>query len=264
MGTRLRDIIAAKRRELETEGVGPAVATALQASPAGFFKNAVCRDDRLGIIAEIKKASPSAGVIRDDADPVAIAAGYQRAGAAAVSVVTEKVFFKGSPGMLSEVRRSVSIPVLRKDFIIDECQIHESRHIGADAVLLIARILSREKLAGFLKLCARLELAALTEVHSAEDMEKALLCGADMIGINNRDLDSFDVSLEKTELLAPMAPAGCCLVSESGVRTPGDLRRIRACGVSAALVGTAFMSAVDPAEAAATLVRAGMALGRGG
>jgi len=264
MGTRLRDIISAKRRELETEGVRPAVASDVQSRPAGYFKNSVCRDDRLGIIAEIKKASPSAGVIRGDADPAAIAAGYQRAGAAAVSVVTEKVFFKGSPGMLSEVRRAVSIPVLRKDFIIDESQIHESRDMGADAVLLIARILSRQKLAGFLKLCARLDLAALTEVHSAEDMEKALWCGADMIGINNRDLDSFDVSLEKTELLAPMAPAACCIVSESGVRTPGDLRRLRACGVSAALVGTALMTAVDPAEAASVLVRAGIALRRGG
>lgn len=264
MRPRLRDILIGKRRELDAEDKIPKRGFPRDHYPTRDFRKAICRPDRVGIIAEIKRASPSAGVIRRAVDPARIAAAYGKAGAAAVSVVTERKYFHGDPETLAEVRRAVSVPVLRKDFIIDESQIRESRILGADAVLLIARVLSKRRLSRFLDLCARLGLAALTEVHSKEDMKKAVACGADIIGINNRDLDSFGVSLETTIELAPLAPAGCCVVSESGIRTPEDLYRLASFGISAALVGTAFMSAPDPGEAAERLVRAGAGIRLGG
>lgn len=264
MRPRLSDILAAKYRELVSE-VGLPKDSFRGPFPAlRDFRGAVCRPDRIGIIAEIKRASPSAGVIRGNADPARIAASYERAGAAAVSVVTEREFFKGDPETLSIVRTAVSIPVLRKDFILEESQIYESRMLGADAVLLIAGILSKRRLSQFLELCDRLGMAALTEVHSEADMEKAMECGAGIVGINNRDLDSFEVSLETTRTLAPLAPPGCCLVSESGIRTPEDLDFLQPCGIKAALVGTALMSAEDPGDAALRLVRAGETTGREG
>jgi indole-3-glycerol phosphate synthase len=259
----LYDILAAKKRELNVNHRPPCTGC-LNSFEARGFKEAVNRPGRLGIIAEIKICSPSAGVIRSNVDPVQIAVSYERAGVSVVSVVTEKEFFKGSAEFLSSVRGAVSIPILRKDFIIDESQIYESLELGADAVLLIAGILSRGRLERFLDLCRRLRIAALTEVHSEEEMEKAAFCGADIIGINNRNLATFEVSLETTVRLASRAPAGCCLISESGIRTTEDLRLVADAGVSAALVGTALMGSVDPGEAAGRLVQAGLTTRGGG
>jgi indole-3-glycerol phosphate synthase len=264
MQPRLRDILSLKRRELSCRSHGFDRDYPKNPPKPRDFKNAVCRPGRVGIIAEFKRGSPSAGPIRETADPVQFALSYERAGAAAVSVVTERNFFNGDLQTLSLVCRAVSIPVLRKDFIIDESQIHESRMLGADAVLLIARILSKRRLSRFIDLCRHLGMAVLTEVHSVEDLKKALACNADIVGINNRDLETFDVSLETTSRLAPLIPPDCCIVSESGFNSPGDIYRLKTCGISAALVGTAFMSADYPGEAVGELVRAGVSVNEGG
>ncbi len=258
----LRDILAAKQRELQKSREFLHTGR-LSGFETRDFRQAVHKPRRVGVIAEIKKASPSAGDIRRNADPVQIALSYQRAGACAVSVVTDKEFFKGSLESLSAVRDAVTIPVLRKDFIIDESQIYESLELGADAVLLISSIVSSHRLKGFLTLCRRLNIAAVTEVHSEEDMEKAALCGSDIIGINNRNLSTFEVSLETTLRLAARAPAGCCLISESGIRTTGDMKFVRDAGVCAVLVGTALMDSPNPGEAAEMLVKAGAVRGKG-
>lgn len=206
------------------------------------FRAALQRSDgRLAIIAEIKKASPSAGVIATEFNPVQIANNYERAGADAISILTDEKFFQGALPDLTNVRRTVSLPLLRKDFILDGIQIVESAAFGADAILLIVGALEQEQLVDFLHAARRYRLDALAEVHNAEELVRALDAGAEIIGINNRDLATFDVDLAVTEKLSAQVPDGVLLVSESGIKSTDDVARVKACDVDAILVGEALM-----------------------
>ena len=208
------------------------------------FRAAIERDaGDLALIAEIKKASPSAGVIVDLFDPVAIGKNYERVGAAAISVLTDTQFFQGRLEYLEQVREVVSVPLLRKDFVIDELQIIEAAAAGADAILLIVAALDQARLEHLLEVAATYQLDALVEVHSLSELDRALQTDAEIIGINNRNLATFEVDLSVTETLSEQVPSGIVLVSESGIKTAADLSRIRACGVNAVLIGEALMRA---------------------
>lgn len=196
------------------------------------------------VIAEVKKASPSKGVIRADFDPVAIARAYEQAGASAISVLTDEQFFQGSLDYLRAVKGAVSLPVIRKDFIIDESQIFEARTAGADAVLLIVAALERDELVRLMECARGLGMDCLVEVHDEAEMETALGVGAGLIGINNRNLNTFEVSLDTTARLLPMA-AGRRLVSESGIFTREDMTLLGGMGVDAVLIGEALMRQAD-------------------
>jgi indole-3-glycerol phosphate synthase len=219
-----------------------------QAPTRGFFNALAVRvaDRRAAVIAEIKKASPSQGVIRPDFDPATIARSYEAAGAACLSVLTDADFFQGSDTHLLAAREACALPVLRKDFVVDAWQLYESRVLGADCVLLIAAALEDGALRDLLGLADELGLDALLEVHDGAELERALATEANLIGINNRNLRSFQVSLETTLGLCDRVPAGRLLVTESGIRTPEDVARMRAAGVHAFLVGEGFMRAADP------------------
>lgn len=243
------DEIAAKRRiRLEREMAAVPFAAvekaAEQAPPPRNFKAAL-QKSRLSVVAEVKKASPSKGVIRADFHPVGIAEAYEAAGADALSVLTEEDYFQGSSEYLKEIRRVVSVPVLRKDFVIDPYQICEARALGADAVLLIAALLGRDAMKEYGKLARSLGLSALTEVHGEEELSDALEAGAELIGINNRDLKTFRVDLGVTARLARMVPEGAVLVSESGVRGRADAKALRDAGADAVLVGETLMRSAD-------------------
>ncbi len=200
-------------------------------------------DARLALIAEVKKASPSAGVIVESFAPVEIAQNYERAGAEAISVLTDEKFFQGHLDYLEQVRSAVALPVLRKDFIIDEVQIMEAAIAGADAILLIVAALEQEQLVGLLKKAALYQLEVLTEVHSLPELERALETDAQIIGINNRNLGTLTIDLAVTERLSEEVPNELILVSESGIKNVVDLQRIKACGVDAVLIGEALMRA---------------------
>lgn len=201
------------------------------------------------VIAEVKKASPSKGVLRADFRPAEIAASYQRGGAACLSVLTDVDFFQGHDDDLVEARGACALPVLRKDFTIDEYQIHEARALGADAVLLIVAALDDAQLAGFSNLAMGLDLDVLVEVHDADELERALQTASPLIGINNRNLRSFEVSLQTTLAMQASVPADRRLVTESGILARADVDTMRAAGVDAFLVGEAFMRAEDPGTA---------------
>ncbi len=205
------------------------------------------------VIAEVKKASPSRGVIRSDFDPAAIARSYAAGGAACLSVLTDRRFFQGSPEALQAARAAVPLPVLRKDFIIDPYQVYAARLMGADCVLLILAALEDAQLAELAELAGVLGMDVLVEVHDGTELERALRLGLPMIGINNRDLRTFETCLEHTLELLPRVPPEVLVVTESGIRTPADVSRLRAGGVSAFLVGEAFMRAADPGERLAEL-----------
>jgi indole-3-glycerol phosphate synthase len=226
-------------------------ARAHAASPPRGFLHAL-RRRRPALIAEVKKASPSKGIIREDFDPVALAQAYERGGAACLSVLTDARFFMGSLDNLTRAREAVSLPVLRKDFVIDEYQLHEARSAGADAVLLIVAALP--ELGPFLDAASALGMDALVEVHDEAEMDRALAAGGALIGINNRHLATFETDLAVTERLAPRA-AGAFLVSESGIFTPDDVRRVVAAGAGAVLVGESLMRQKDVEVAARTLMR---------
>ena len=206
------------------------------------------------VIAEIKKASPSKGVLRADFRPAEIAASYARHGAAALSVLTDERFFQGSAAYLGEARAACALPVLRKDFMIDAWQLHESRAMGADAILLIAAVLDDAQLRDFEAIASGLGMSVLVEVHDENELDRALRLGTPLVGINNRDLRTFEVSLETTLTMLPRVPAGRVVVTESGIVSPADIGRMRAAGVSAFLVGEAFMRAPDPGLALASLL----------
>lgn len=200
---------------------------------------------RVRVIAEVKKASPSRGVLAADFDASALAASYAAHGAAAISVLTDEKYFQGRLELLGEIRTRVATPLLRKDFVIDEYQVWESRAAGADAILLIVSILDDRRLGELHAAAKGLGLAALVEVHTAEELDRALAIGARVIGINNRDLRTFETHLETTLALAPSIPPGPIVVSESGFFTAADVRRVVAAGAHAILVGEALVKAGD-------------------
>lgn len=213
--------------------------------PTRGFSRALCRGGRLNVIAEVKKASPSLGVICEDFDPVAIARRYESAGAAALSVLTEETYFQGSAAYLEEIRKNVNLPILRKDFIFDERQVLEARLIGADAVLLIAAMLSPEELSHLLKFAEGLGLEALVETHCEREVEAAAAAGAKIFGVNNRNLKDFTVDLSCAARLAPLLPPDAVFVAESGIRTAADARAMKKAGARAVLVGEALMTSPD-------------------
>ena len=199
----------------------------------------------LALIAEVKRASPSAGLISRDFDPVRTATRYEAAGANAISVLTDEKFFQGHLDHLRAVRDAVDLPILRKDFVVDEVQIYEASAAGADAILLIVAALEQDELVRFLDVAAACQLDALVEVHTLEELDRALETDARIFGINNRNLATFQVDLATTEVLSEEVPAGILLVSESGIRTAEDSRRLRASGADAILVGETLMRTDD-------------------
>jgi indole-3-glycerol phosphate synthase len=259
MHQKLKEIIAQKHKEvakLKKEGLSR---PDINIPPLRNFKKAISLPGRINLISEIKFASPSAGTIRDTGNPTDIAITYEKAGAAAISFLTDKLFFNGDIKNLPIVKKAVSLPILRKDFIIDEIQVREALIYGADAILLIARILTESALRDLIQLAVELGLAPLTEVHDMNDLDLALKCGADIIGINNRDLDTFNVDISTTIRLAEKVPESCILVSESGITSGNDIRNLRSKGINAVLVGSALMSSGDPGEKVRELVEAGRA-----
>lgn len=209
-----------------------------------------------GVIAEIKKASPSAGLLRRDFDPAAIADEYQKAGAAAISVVTEANFFRGGLETLAALRWRTGLPLLRKDFVVDPYQVLEARHAGADAVLLIAALLDEPSLTELRGYVEELGMDALVEVHTEAELERALEAGSTLIGVNSRDLRSFEVSLDVCVRLAARLPREATAVAESGIRAPEDIRRLAGAGYRGFLIGEPLMRAASPGAALAQFVSA--------
>src|ERR1041385_6497528 len=236
----LSEIIAKKRervREAKTRAHPHAFRLALQ-------------NDGINIIAEFKRRSPSKGMIREGANPIEIARAYQAGGAVGMSVLTEEDYFAGSLDDLRQVKSTVDLPVLRKDFIVDEYQVYESAAAGADAILLIVAALDDELLARLRRLAEdELQMDALVEVHTSDEMKRAAACGAKLIGVNNRDLRTFEVSLETSVSLAREAPADALLISESGLKNSADLQRLYHAGYRGFLIGETLMRADDPAAA---------------
>jgi indole-3-glycerol phosphate synthase len=212
--------------------------------PLSFFEGLADGDD-IAIISEVKKASPSKGLIRADFDPVSIAEIYESNGASALSVLTDEKFFQGSVDYLTQISNAVTLPILRKDFTIDPYQIYEARAIGASAILLIVAILTPEELGGYLALSKQLELDVLVEVHTEEELLVALEAGAEIVGINNRNLKTFEVSLETTFSFIDRMPDEILRVSESGIYTRDDVVRLRDAGADAVLVGESLMREAD-------------------
>lgn len=212
------------------------------------FEKALAQKD-ISFICEVKKASPSKGMICENFSYVQTAIDYEKAGASAISVLTEPYFFLGSDRYLSEISQKVSIPLLRKDFIIDEYQIYEAKVIGADAILLICSILSDEQLHYFLEVAESLGLSALVEAHNEDELNRALKAKARIIGINNRDLRTFEVDINHGMRLRHLVPSNILFVSESGIKTPQDVQNLRENNVDAALIGETFMRAKDKTKA---------------
>ncbi len=245
----LDDIIANKKEELaETKRRYPFAdikARAAGAEATRPFGNALSAGTGIRLIAEVKKASPSKGVIRGDFDPEKIARTYEQAGASCISVLTEQKFFQGKLEYLGSIRKSVGLPLLRKDFIIDEYQIHEARAAGADAILLIAACLDKNQMQDYIGIAKQLGLEVLVESHAYKELDKSLLAGAMLVGINNRDLTTFTVNLQTTLDLLKDIPADRTVVSESGIKTREDVVRLRQAGVDAVLVGESLMREQD-------------------
>lgn len=258
----LEQILATKAQEVAAARAARPLAdlagAARAAAPARDFAAALRRPRpgaSLACIAEVKKASPSKGIIRADFDPVQIARRYAAAGAAAISVLTDAPYFQGALAHLEAIRAAVALPLLRKDFVIDPYQIYEARAAGADAILLIAAALpDAGRLREYRLLAADLGMAALVEVHTAAELELAVASGAEIIGINNRDLRTFQTSLDVTLALAPRVPPAALLVSESGIATRADCQRLAAAGAHAVLVGESLMRQPDPGAALGQLL----------
>ena len=252
-------IVAATRRRVAVaiERDAPAVLErrALAVQPHGDrFAQALKSDSTLNIIAECKRRSPSRGVLRTSYDAAEIARAYEHAGAAAISVLTEPGFFDGSLEHLSAVRDVVSLPLLRKDFIVHEYQLLEARAAGADAILLIVSALTDDELAGLLEKARVLGLAALVEVHTVEECDRAIAAGATIVGVNNRNLKTLEVDLDASHAIARRLPANVTGVSESGLKTAADLHAMRSLGYRAFLIGERFMIEADPGVALAALL----------
>jgi indole-3-glycerol phosphate synthase len=231
----------------------PSVAVAArERKPASSFVERITRKGVTNIIAELKSKSPSKGLIREEYNPAHIADGYERAGAAALSILTEEDFFGGSLDHLRSVGNR--LPRLCKDFIFDEYQIYEAASAGANAVLLIAAILDDDLLARLIRLADQMRVATLVEVHTATEMRRAINAKAGIIGVNNRDLITFDVELRTSLELAALAPPGVTLVSESGIKSAKDIRLLRSAGFHAFLIGEHFMRAADPGNALRRLI----------
>lgn len=255
----LATIVAATRRTValreEREPLDALVArAAARHHVPGRFRAALCQADRFNVIAECKRRSPSKGVLRADYDPVAIASGYERSGAAAISVLTEPTFFDGALEHLDAVRAAVRVPVIRKDFIVCEYQLHEARAVGADAALLIVSALAPAALRVLHAQATALGLDVLVEVHSADELQIAIDAGARIIGVNNRNLRTLTVDVNLSETLMPRIPNDVVAVSESGLRTPEELRRLHASGYRAFLIGERFMTQDDPGAGVAALL----------
>jgi indole-3-glycerol phosphate synthase len=252
----LGTIVAATRRIVDVrEQVEPLPALRARVSQLGSaagtgrFYDALSRPDRVNVIAECKRRSPSKGVLRANYDPVAIARGYAEAGAAAISVLTEPTFFDGSLDHLRAVRTAVTVPVLRKDFIVSEYQILEAKAAGADAVLLIVAALDPVELRALAGCAAGLGLDALVEVHDAEELAAAIDAGARIVGVNNRNLRTLEVDVKASEAVIGLMPSDVIAVSESGLRTAADLTRLRQRGYRGFLIGERLMTVPDPGQA---------------
>ncbi len=244
-------IIATKREEVRQLKEQATVQSFLSIidtmAPTRGFEKALRKPRRstMGLIAEVKKASPSKGLIRADFNPVQIALAYEQAGADCLSVLTDEQYFQGSNNYLKQVREAIKLPLLRKDFIIDELQIYEARSIGADAILLIAAILTKEQMRQYLRIAHELQLDVLVEVHSQPELEQVLELDASLIGINNRNLNTFVTDLTTTEQLVSMIPASVIRVSESGITLPEEIDYLSSVGANAVLVGEHFMRQSD-------------------
>ncbi len=245
------DIVAAKKQQLNNEKSFMCL-NELKSRIKTAGKNrlklfdALKKDSGVSIIAEIKKASPSSGLIRNNIDPADYARNYMREGACAISVLTEKNYFQGEDDYLYKVKQSVSIPVLRKDFIIDIWQVYQSAYYGADAILLIASLLNDDELKKYLIVAGILGMECLVEVHNEAEAYRSIEAGAAIIGINNRDLKDFSVNLDTTFRILNVIPHTCAVVSESGISSREDIRRLKEAGVDGALIGGAIMTAEDP------------------
>jgi indole-3-glycerol phosphate synthase len=258
----LSEIIVAKRKRIATarnaiplEQLREQAATLRSVAKPHALLSALNETSRINIIAEFKRRSPSKGVIRADADPASLSRAYERGGAAAISVLTEQDYFDGSLNDLRAVREAVALPILRKDFIVDEYQVWESAAAGADALLLIVAALGDNELSRLREIAENeLEMDALVEVHTSDELKRAVAAGATLIGVNNRDLRTFQVSLETSVNLAREAPEDVVLVSESGLHTADDLLRLAACRFKGFLIGETLMRAADPENALRSLL----------
>ena len=245
----LDDIVEKRREQLEREKenfpLEDMKEMALNSRRVSLDFKAALKADGISIISEVKKASPSRGIISEDFRPTEQAKAYEEAGADAISCLTEEHFFKGADKYLADIRASVNLPILRKDFIFDEYQIYEAKVLGADAVLLIAAILSEEELIKLSRLAASLGLFCLTEVHNEEELQKVVRCKCDIIGINNRDLKTFHVDMNTTKRLAKLVPYDAVLVSESGMKNGNDIKEVKEYGADAVLIGETLMRSGD-------------------
>lgn len=252
IGASVRATVACRRARVPIDVVARA---AERSRPdARRFRDAIAQPGRINIIAECKRRSPARGVLARVYAPAALARGYDRHGAAAVSVLTEPTFFDGDLAHLEAVRSATALPVLRKDFIVDEYQVYEARAAGADAILLIVALLDPVSLGQLARHAAALGLAAMVEVHSSRELAVARDAGADIIGVNSRDLRTLDVDLRVCEALAREAPPGIVLVAESGIRSRDDIDRLAGLGYHAFLIGERLMTATDPGAALSRLL----------
>jgi len=237
--------IAQRKKEVPLVALKSRIATL---APTRDFKKAISSSAKINIIAEIKKSSPSAGLIREYFDPAKLATIYENNGASAISVLIDKKFFSGDPKNLTKVRKASSLPILAKEFIIDEYQIYEARVLGADAILLITRILDREDLRKYLDLASRLDLACLVEIHEEEEWKKIEDLPIDIVGINNRNLTNFKVDLKLSFNLVKKLPSGKIVVSESGIDSRENIDRLREAGVRTFLIGETLLKSKDVGE----------------
>jgi indole-3-glycerol phosphate synthase len=254
----LREILEEKQREVAFRKRSVPLSTVLESpnfvrqplSLAGALRTA-----GFGVIAEVKKASPSRGVIRCDFDPLLIAEQYARGGAHALSILTDEKFFQGKLEFIRQVQQRISLPILRKDFIIDPYQVYESRGAGADAVLLIAAVLDRARITELKLLCEELRMEVLVEVHNDEELNSVRDLGLSLIGVNNRDLGSFETDIRTSFRLRPLMPPDTVCISESGIKGAEDVRALRRKGFHGVLIGELFMRQADPGRALEEMLR---------